>query len=63
MLRLPEHSRDRHPEDIALWPDGGWATMREVRRGEFTWKSDDYEIIQHADTRRLQEAGILDDIV
>ena len=53
--------REPHPDDIVLWPDGSWATLEEVRNGDYDWKSDDYEVIRYDDTRRLREIGILND--
>ncbi|WP_371349210.1 hypothetical protein [Ancylobacter sp. IITR112] len=53
--------RHRHPDDIVLWPDGSWATLEEVRNGDYDWKSDDYEIIDHMDDARLKAAGVLDE--
>ncbi len=45
-------------EDIAVWPDGTWATIEDVRNGEYTWRSDDYEIVRYDDTDRLNALGI-----
>jgi hypothetical protein len=46
-----EHSKD----DIVLWPDGVYATLGEIWAGDFTHRSDDYEIIRHDDHARLLE--------
>ncbi|MDQ0304922.1 hypothetical protein [Ancylobacter polymorphus] len=57
------HSSQRqqpHPDDIVLWPDGTWATLEQVRNGDFDWMSDDYEIIDHLDAR-LKAAGVIDE--
>lgn len=62
MQEPTEPARKPHPGDIALWPDGEWATMREIERGEFAWKSDDYEVIDHVDIRRRREVGVLGEI-
>ena len=50
----------RHDDDIAVWADGAWATLEDVRAGEFDWISDDYEIISHLDTDRLIALGVYD---
>ncbi|MDW9478843.1 hypothetical protein GOB57_09115 [Sinorhizobium meliloti] len=47
-----------HPDDIAVWPDGTWATLGEIKRGEFAWMSDDYEIVAQESDDRLRELGI-----
>jgi hypothetical protein len=49
-------------DDVAVWPDGSWATLGEVWSGEASHKSDDYEIIRENDSARLKEAlGLTDD--
>lgn len=53
--------RQPHPDDIVLWPDGTWATLEEVRNGDFGWMSDDCEIIDHMDDARLKAAGVIDE--
>lgn len=53
--------RQPHPDDIVLWSDGTWATLEGVRNGEYDWKSDDFEIIDHMDGVRLKAIGVLDD--
>jgi len=53
--------RQPHPDDIVLWPDGSWATLEEVRNGDYDWKSDDFEIIDQLDEARLKAAGVLDE--
>lgn len=47
-----------HCDDYAVWPDGTYATLDEVRRGEYNWMSDDYEIVVAEDDARLTELGI-----
>lgn len=49
-----------HPDDLALWPDGFWATLSELRSGGFNHRSDDFEVVSHLDRVRIQELGILD---
>lgn len=41
------------PEDIILWPDGGWCYRHELP--QFSYRSDDYQVIywgtpEHYDT-------------
>jgi hypothetical protein len=49
-----------HPEDLAVWPDGFWVTLQELRSGGFNHRSDDFEVVPHDD--RAQELGIVDEI-
>lgn len=51
-----------HPDDIAVWPDGRWATLREIWAGDFGWKSDDYEIVRTDDVERLKALNLADDL-
>lgn len=55
---------DRRPslDDIALWPDGTWATLDDVQRGELAHMSDDYEVISIDDTERLIATGIAEEL-
>lgn len=55
-------TRTPSDEDIATWPDGNWARLGEVRRGDFYWKSDDYEVVLLEDTVRLRELAILGEL-
>jgi len=48
-------------DDIAVWADGSWATLDDIRRGEFDWKSDDYEIVPYDDTTRLIALDVIDE--
>ncbi|MES4992548.1 hypothetical protein ACTJJ7_11820 [Phyllobacterium sp. 22229] len=57
--RLP--NRSPQPDDIVLWPDDSWATLRDVRNGHYDWKSDDYEIIDHTHTARLKALDVYDE--
>ena len=54
--------RPYHPDDIVVWPDGTWATLAEVRAGEFNCMSDDYEIVRLEDVERLKALGLADDL-
>ena len=54
-------TRPIHGDDLAVWPDGTWATMDEVRSGEFNWKSDDFELVRLEDELRLQQLGLADE--
>lgn len=62
MPACTEPSRQPHPDDIVLWPDGCWGTVSDLRRGDYAWKSDDYEVIALEDRQRLLETGILHEI-
>lgn len=53
----PQH----RPDDIVVWPDGFYATLEEVRRGEFSHRSDDFEIVRLEDVARLKELGLAED--
>lgn len=61
MTKRIEDTRQPNGEDFALWPDGSWAQVEDIWRGDYAWKSDDYEIIGYDDERRLREVGIADD--
>lgn len=50
-----------HPDDIVVWPDGAWATVDEVRNGEYGYRSDDFEIVRQDDAERLKVLGLGDD--
>jgi hypothetical protein len=54
--------RPIHGDDLAVWPDGTWATMDDVRSGHYDWMSDDFEIVRLADEHRLRELGLADDL-
>jgi hypothetical protein len=45
-------------DDFAIWPDGTWATLHEVWAGDYHFMSDDYEMVQQDDVKRLTELGI-----
>lgn len=47
-----------HPDDIAVWPDGCWASLGEVWAGEFDWMSDDCEKVRLEDVERLEELNL-----
>ena len=47
-------------DDIAVWPDGTMATIGELRAGECSHMSDDYEIIRQDDLPRLRELGVVE---
>lgn len=54
--------RPPHGDDIAVWPNGIWASLDEVWNGEYDWLSDDYEIVLLEDAARQRARGIdLDD--
>ncbi|MCF3640319.1 hypothetical protein LXM94_10110 [Rhizobium sp. TRM95111] len=62
MSKSDDRRRKPHPDDYALWPDGSWAQLEDIWRGQYTWKSDDYEVIRYDDTKRLRETGIQDEL-
>ncbi|TCM51093.1 hypothetical protein C8J36_110100 [Rhizobium sp. PP-F2F-G48] len=62
MAEPSTRTRTPNAEDIASWPDDTWARLGEVRRGDFDWKSDDYEVVLLEDTLRLRELAILDEL-
>lgn len=51
-------ARHAHSDDIVVWPDLTVATVGEVRRGEYNWMSDDYEIVPLENEARLRELGL-----
>ncbi|SDR44642.1 hypothetical protein SAMN05519103_03245 [Rhizobiales bacterium GAS113] len=55
-------TRTHHPDDIAVWPDGFWATLKEVWNGECNHRSDDFEIVRQENHTRLKELGIADEL-
>jgi hypothetical protein len=58
-----EAMRTFHPDDIAVWPDGTWASLGDVWIGHYNWMSDDYEKVRLADVARLQALGIAEDVL
>ena len=46
MSKITTQTPPYHPDDIVVWPDEAWATLREVRNGEFSHRSDDFEIVR-----------------
>ncbi|MDF0490396.1 hypothetical protein PX554_19900 [Sphingomonas sp. H39-1-10] len=59
---MSDTTRPYHGDDIAVWPDGDWATLGDVRRGDFDWRSDDYEIVRIEDHQRLRDLGLADEL-
>lgn len=47
-----------HPDDLVVWPDLTVATVSEVRRGDYNWMSDDYEIVPLENEVRMRELGL-----
>ena len=47
---------------IAVWPDGGYADIEDVHRGEYASSSDDYEVVSLGDLARLRDLG-LDELI
>lgn len=51
-----------HGDDLAVWPNGVIATLRDVWNGYYNFMSDDYERVRLEDTVRLKELGILEEL-
>lgn len=49
-------------DDIVVWPDGTWATLGEVRAGDYAHMSDDYEIVRCDGHARLKALGLGEDL-
>ncbi|PZR93562.1 MAG: hypothetical protein DI537_10625 [Stutzerimonas stutzeri] len=47
-----------HPDDLVVWPDLTVATVGDVRRGDYGWMSDDYEIVSLENEARIRELGL-----
>lgn len=47
-----------HPDDIAIWPDGTWAHIEDVRRGDYHFMSDDYDVVSIDDVAGLAARGV-----
>ncbi len=62
MTNVATKTAPYHPEDIVVWPDGFWATLGEVRNGEHSHRSDDFEIVRQEDHIRFKELGIADEL-
>jgi len=61
MSKITTQTLPYHPDDIVVWPDGAWAKLGEVRNGEFSHRSDDFEIVRLDDAARLKELGLPDE--
>jgi hypothetical protein len=61
MKPIAAQARTLDPDDIAVWPDGFWATLGEIRNGACNHRSDDFEIVRLEDHARLKELGIADE--
>ena len=61
MSKITTQTPPYHPDDIVVWADGAWATLGEVRNGEFSYRSDDFEIVRLEDAARLKELGLADE--
>lgn len=55
---MTQDTRPHHSDDIAIWPDGCWATLGDIWDNQFNWKSDDYEIVRLDDISRLRALGL-----
>lgn len=49
-------------EYLAIWPDGAWATLGDVWAGEYSFMSDDYEIVRWDDDARLTALGLAEEL-
>ncbi len=58
---MTRSTKPYHPDDIVVWPDGFWATVEDIRRGDFSHRSDDYEIVRLEDHARLKALGLAED--
>ena len=61
MSKITTQTSPYHPDDIVVWPDGVWATLGEMRNSEFSYRSDDFEIVRLADAARLKELALADE--
>lgn len=50
--------RRRHPDDIAIWSDGTWAHIEDVRKGDYHFMSDDYGVVSSEDVVGLASRGV-----
>jgi len=48
-------ARALHRDDIAIWPGGTWGHLGDVWNGDYSFMSDDYEIVRLEDAVRLKE--------
>lgn len=62
MSTLATQTAPRRPDDIVVWPDGFWAPLGQIRNGEYSHRSDDFEIVRLEDHTRLKELGIADEL-
>ncbi len=59
---MTRSTKPYHLDDIVIWPDGSWTTVEDIQRGEFSHKSDDYEIVRLEDHDRLRALGLAEDL-
>ena len=57
-INIPATQEPYCPDDIVVWPDGGYAELRDVRDGHYDWRSDDYEVVRLENATRLRELGL-----
>lgn len=62
MSKITTQTPPYHIDDIVVWPDGAWATLGEVRSGQFCHRSDDFEIIRLDEVARLKGLGLADEL-
>ena len=61
MTTVTTQTAPYHPDDIVVWPDGFWAPFEEVRNGEYSHRSDDFEIVRLEGHARLKGLGVADE--
>ena len=49
-------------ERVAVWPDGWYADLSEVHRGDYAHRSDDFAIVSLGDHTALRALG-LDELI
>jgi hypothetical protein len=45
MASIPPQPYTEHPEDLLVWPDGDTAERSDYEKGDFDWKSDDFNVV------------------
>jgi hypothetical protein len=51
-------SKPFNKDDLAVWPDGFWAVLKDVWNGHYSYRSDDYEMVHQDNHARLIELGV-----
>ncbi|BCH19531.1 hypothetical protein [Mesorhizobium sp. L-2-11] len=50
--------RGQPTDEIAIWPYGNWAHIGDIRKGDYHYMSDDYEVVPIDDIDRLNALGV-----